>query len=161
MGLKVKDEFEIKASGHVVNFQESYVSNGMTVYSIKVLLPNEGGVDFATVSYADRWWDVLYEHEPQKLAYTFADFKNHILHTVPEEARRQGVEPFQLSEIGTSDDYDGDEEAVILTIISAGGWDTLRIELCRSVDIDLIRSFRAENQKLREQLAKLSEEKQM
>ncbi len=72
---------------------------------------------------------------------SFDKFKDHILRVVPEEAKREGVEPFEITNVITSGDLYVYEE-VTLSVIAAGEWRAFDVKMTRHLSIETIKYMR-------------------
>lgn len=147
-----EDQFEITVGGCVVKF-DGYQYDGRLVITVTTSPDDCDDTQFYYASGIGRSGLHIIGSLELVLMPSFDVFRDHILKVVPEEARRRGVEPYHLSEIREASRHCDYEEAVILTIISAGDWDEFAIQMERDTNIYLVRRMRDTIRELRKQLA--------
>jgi hypothetical protein len=160
------DRFEITVNGCTVTFQKFTGTLRMeetdhiieSTKDIEIIvsacMPGDGGDKF--ISVIERTGKACIGSPELNEMLSFEEFKDHLQRTVPEEARRRGVEPFQISDIRVSE-YEWNDEVVTLSSIAGGGWEAFNIELIRTAPEYADNTFLSVNQELRRHLSTLTE----
>lgn len=163
--MEQKNEFEITVNGCTVKFGEctyNTLENRNTdnpeftkckEIIISAYMPDEG-VNNQFIAISEECGTCIGSLVLNQMP-TFTEFKHHILGSVPEEARRQGVNPFEITDIRDSK-YARNDEVVTLSIIAAGKWAAFTIEMTRFADKFVVQSLRSINREMRRQLDELT-----
>lgn len=160
--------FEIKVGKCTIEFRE-FRHRSDSGFDIEILahMPYEGkGNYFYDASKQNRNGVSIGTLELNQMP-SFDEFKDHILRVVQEEAKREGVEPFKISDVRKSRYSDCKNEEVTLYVIAAGGWKAFKVEMFRQMSFETLQCMRInikylsrEVDILREQLEKALSKKE-